>query len=334
MAQSPLKKDVFFRNSAIRKGVFTAIYEQMKVDPMVYYLAEGAHMKVHYDFPEIERDFPNRVITHPIAEESGVNFSLGASLLGVKPLFDIITTDFMYRAMDSIANTCATTHHVVGDLGPIIIKAEPMLMGPSSGQRPEALFAHIPNLNVVVPSNQLDAYDLMNDALNRKEITIFFEDRMISDVDMKPQDKLDYIKYTRLRPAVGIGEAKIRMYGKDLTVVSYGLTLQRTEKVLDSHPEWDVTLIDLITVKPFDRKIILESVIRTNNFLFIEPDIVTGGVGAELVASISEEATRLKRKIDVKRVGAPLKTIPGSIALHDYIIPNGQRIEAAIKEML
>lgn len=309
-----------------------AIYEKMKSDPMVYILGEGAHMKVHFDAPYIEKEFSERVVTWPIAEDSGINFSLGASLLGVKPIFDVITGDFLYRVMDSVCNTCATTTHILGaEASPIIIRAEFLLFAPSTGQRLEALFGHIPNLNVVVPSNQLDAYCLMLDALHRKEVTMFFEDRMVLDALMKPSDKLDFVP--RRNPCT-IGESRVRRKGSGLTVVSYAVTLQRTEKLLDEHPEWDIELVDLMTVKPFDRETILRSVIQTHKLLMVEPDIVTGGVGAEVVAVIAEAMGRQGSPLKVKRIGAPMRTIPASPHLHDLVIPNEERIESAIREML
>jgi len=328
----PERRDVWFRNGLIRQGISRAIYETMKADPMVYILGEGAHMKVHFDAPYIENEFPNRVVTWPIAEDSGINFALGASLLGVKPIFDVITADFLYRTMDSVCNTCATTTYIAGEqANPIIIRAEFLLFAPSTGQRLEAMFGHVPNLNVVVPSNQLDAYDLMVDALGRREVTVFFEDRMVVDARMKPSDKLDSVSQHSPRK---IGQACVRKLGKDLTVVSYALPLQRTEEVLDEHPEWDVELIDLVTVKPFDKKRVLESALKTGRMLVIEPDIVTGGIGAEVVAATVESANRLGRNIRVKRIGAPLRTIPASPSLHDMIIPNGPRIQLAIREMI
>ncbi len=326
------RRDVWFRNGLIRQGISRAIYETMKKDPMVYILGEGAHMKVHFDAPYIEKEFSNRVVTWPIAEDSGINFSLGASLLGVKPIFDVITADFLYRVMDSVCNTCATTTHIIGEqAGPIIVRGEFLLFAPSTGQRPEALFGHIPNLNVVVPSNQVDAYHLMLDALERKQVTVFFEDRMVADAKMKPPDKLDYVPR---RGRSRIGQANVRKTGSRLTIVSYAVTLQRTEEVLDEHPEWDVELIDLMTVKPFGQQTVLDSALKTGGLLVIEPDIVTGGIGAEVVASVVEAAGKLGKGIKTKRIGAPLRTIPASPHLHDLIIPNKKRIERAIMEMV
>ncbi len=328
----PERRDIWFRNGMIRQGISTAIYETMKGDPMVYILGEGAHMKVHFDAPYIEKDFSNRVITWPIAEDSGINFALGASLLGVKPIFDVITGDFLFRVMDSVCNTCATTTYIAGEqANPIIVRGEFLLFAPSTGQRLEAFFGHIPNLNVVIPSNQLDAYDLMLDALRRKEVTVFFEDRMVLDARMKLTDKLGNLPR---RSPIKIGDAVVRKKGTELTVVSYALTLQRTEEVLDEHPEWDVELIDLVTVKPFDKTKVLDSVLRTGKLLVVEPDITTGGIGAEVVAAMVELANEHGKDLRAKRIGSPLRTIPASSSLHDKIIPNEARIERAIRKMI
>jgi len=300
----------------------------MKANKMVYTIGEGQIMKNHYDAPYIEKEFPERIITWPIAEDSGINFALGASLLGVHPIYDIITADFSMRAFDSIANTCATTNYILGEeANPILIRAEFLLFAPSTGQRTEALFSHIPNLNVVIPSNPIDAYYLTHDALSRRQVTMLLEDRMIKDSGIKEFDKLENI--ANAEPAT-IGEGWIRKPGDKLTIVSYALCLQRTEEILDRHPEWDVELIDLRTIKPYDKKLILNSVSRTKKLLVVEPDIVGFGVGAEIVAMVAENIDGVK----VKRIGEPMRTIPASQELHDFMIPNEQRIVVAIKEML
>src|ERR1700726_1709162 len=112
---APLNNAVWFRNRLIRDGICRAIYEEMKKDSSVYLLGEGAHMKVHFDAPDIEAEFPNRIVTLPISEDGNTNFGVGAALMGVKPIVDVITSDFLFRTMDSICNTAAKINFVGGN---------------------------------------------------------------------------------------------------------------------------------------------------------------------------------------------------------------------------
>ena len=332
-----MSKDPWFRNHFIRDAIYLAIYERMKVDPSIYIMGEGSHMKVHFDAPIIEKEFPDRIITLPISEDGNTNFAVGMALAGATPIVDVITADFLYRTMDSICNTVAKTNFVSSPKT-IIIRAEFLTSGPTTGQRPEALFTHIPGLNVVIPSNPYDAAGLMYTALQTKAATLFFEDRMIEDKTTMPGDLLTGFPELATIPgqkAAGIpfGSGRIRFgVGQKLTVVSYGLTLRMLQVLLeDEKPECE--LIDLRTVYPVDYDLIEESVRVTGALLIVEPDVTYSGVGAEIAAQISERCANYLRH-PVKRLGAPRTTIPASRALHDLMLPSKQKILEAIEELL
>ncbi len=323
------KRDPWFRNHLIRDSIGGAIYEQMKVDPSIYLFGEGAHMKVHFDAPLIEKEYPDRVVTLPISEDANTNFSVGASLLGVKPVVDVITADFLYRTLDSICNTAAKINFVAGDAEPprtIVIRAEFLVGGPTTGQRPESLFTHIPGLNVALPSAPNDAFGLMSTALMKPGVTIFFEDRMIRDVDTKDIDKDD----GKTRPTP-FGKARIRKKGSRLTIVSYALTLRQVELIVDEH-NVDCDLIDPRTLYPMDYDTICASVSKTGSLLVVEPDVTYAGIGAELAAGVTERCFPSMRK-PVKRLGAPRSTIPASQGLHKYMLPSGEQIMSSIEEL-
>ena len=88
------KTSPFQRNRLIRDAIGRALYDAMRADSAIYLLGEGCHVKVHYDYPDIEKDFSDRLLTMPIAEEGSVNYAVGDSLLGVKPVVNFITGDF------------------------------------------------------------------------------------------------------------------------------------------------------------------------------------------------------------------------------------------------
>jgi acetoin:2,6-dichlorophenolindophenol oxidoreductase subunit beta len=317
------------RNHLIRDGIHQAIYEQMKADPSIYIFGEGAHMKVHFDAPHIERDFAQRVVTLPISEDGNTNFAVGASLVGVKPIVDVISSDFLYRTMDSICNTAAKLNHVSAEIDrpkTLVIRAEFFTGGPTTGQRIESLFTHIPGLNVVLPSTPRDARGLMKTSLTNPGVTVYFEDRMISDATTKEADK-----DTGKSENIPLGRAKVRRNGTGLTVVAYALALREVESLVDE-TNVDCDLIDPRSLYPLDLDTVCESVSRTGRLLIVEPDIPYMGIGSEIAASVGERCFSSLKK-PIIRLGAPRSVIPASMDLHRFMMPSKEAMSAAIEEL-
>lgn len=310
----------FLRNHLIRDNIYQAIYDKMKVDPSVYIMGEGALVKTHYDAPYIEKEYPDRVLQMPISEDGNLNFAVGASLLGVKPVYDFITADFMFRGMDSICNTAAKTSLLYPELEQtIVIKGEFLTGAPSCGQRIESLFTHIPGLRVVLPSYPDYAYTMMYDALSIKGVTIIFEDREISDSEWEAQDSRALVK---------------SMNGDKLTIISYGLTLRQVHRLIQD-PEnhlGDIDLIPLQTLYPIDWGAIEAHVNHTGRCLIIEPDIAYMGIGAEIGAFVAEHCYNLLER-PIKRLGMQRSIIPES-PVNKLLQPSDELIVKTIKEML
>ena len=324
-----VKAQAFYRNHLLRDGINQAIYDAMQIDPSIYLFGEGAWVKARYDAPQILAEFRERIMTMPIAEDGSVNFAVGASLLGVKPVINLITSDFIYRAFDSIANTAAKLNFVLPDNEPrrtIVIQAEFLLAGPTTGQRVEALFAHVPGLNVVSPSTPNDAYGLMRTALVTPEVTMFFEDRNLLDSETQPKDA------DGLGPAaIPFGQAIVRRRPKSpkLTLVTYGLMRQVVESALLEVQDDTVTLIDLRTLYPIDWSLVLASANGTGKVLIVEPDVTYGGIGAEIAATVAE-----KGLANVARLGAPRETIPASREGQARMLPSREQILEAIRGLV
>ena len=318
------KLQPFRRNHLIRDAINRAIYEAMVRDPSIYVMGEGQWVKKWYDARYIWDEFPERVITLPIAEDSAVNFAVGMSLLGVKPVVDLIAGDFLFRAMDSVCNTAAKLNFVRPDQQPrtIVIQAEFLLAGPTTGQRIESMFTHIPGLNVVIPSTPRDAHSLMLGALATPGVTLFFEDREIQDELITEPDQ-------RIGGRLGLGYALLRRNGNakpDATVVTYGIMRQVVEQALD--PMLNIDLIDLRSIFPIDWMEIKASVRRSGKLVIIEPDVQWNGVGAEIIAQISEALPHVR----VKRLGAKRETIPAAARLHKHCLPSDEEILHAITD--
>lgn len=304
------EKDPWHRNRKIRDGICEAIYSEMCTNDRIYLLGEGAHMKVHFDAPKIEKKFPKRVVTLPISEDGNGNMAVGMALAGLIPIVDVISSDFLFRAMDSICNTMAKLG-TVQEPRTIIVKAEFLTGGPTSGQRIEAMFTHVPGLTVAIPSTPMDAYHMMQKALGSKEITLLFEDRMIKD-EWFDKDPVNSCEYSTETPG--------------LTTVSYGITYVLAHRALKGK-KFD--LFDIQTLYPLNLDRVLESLGRTKKLLIVEPSAVFMGIGAEIAAQASEKIPGCK----IRRLGGPRRTIPASRDLHKKMMPTEADILLAYEEM-
>ena len=324
----------FYRNHLIRDAIGQALYDGMTLDPSIYLFGEGCHVKVHYDYPDIEKDFSDRLLTLPIAEDGSVNFAVGASLLGVKPVVNLITADFAFRAADSICNTAAKLNFVLPDTEPrrtIVIQAEFLLAGPTTGQRPEMLFARIPGLYIVVPSTPRDAYGLMRTALETPGVTLLFEDRMILDSEIATVEQPSVFSEERVPIPFGAVRHCTHPKAPTITVVTYGLMRQLVEGLIWEHDFLEeIELLDLRTLYPMPYHDIDLSVSRTGKLLIVEPDIRFGGIGAEIVAQLAEGGL----SFELVRLGGPREIIPASREGQARMMPSREQILEAIRGLL
>src|SRR5271157_1053370 len=313
--QSEKTYDVWFRNRLIRDAMYLAKLERMREDPTIYLLGEGSEIKVHFDCPQLEKEFPQRVLTMPISEDANTNFACGMALAGLIPVVDVISSDFLYRTMDAICNTAAKLAWTHGGR-PILIHAEFITGGPTTGQRIESLFTHIRGLHVVFPSNPMDAYWLTREALGTKGVTLIFEDRMIEDrTTLAHEQTFDGMNDQSNWPRV-TGKASFRKRGNRLTVVSYGIMARRLDSIL---AEVDCDIIDLRSLYPLDVQTVINSLFNgSGKLLVVEPDVACGGLLIVLVASVAEKLGNFR----VKRLGAPRATIPVNHGLIHRMLPS------------
>ena len=328
-----IKASPFNRNHLLRDAAAQAIYECMADDPAIHLFGEGAWVKNYYDAPRIYKDFGGRIVTMPIAEDGSMNFACGAALMGTKPIVNVIAGDFLYRAMDGIVNTAAKLNFM-GAEHTFVIQAEFLLGGPTTGQRNEALFTHIPGLQVVIPSTPHDAYGLMRTILRKPGVTLFLEDRMVQDDGPWANGDRD------LAGDVSVGATSWRVKGQrgNVTILTYGVMRQVVERALapfkfngdycDDDYLMLCDVIDLCSLYPLDWRFIVKMLERTGRVLIVEPDVVYGGIGAEIAATLHERRPHIK----VKRLGAPKVTAPASQALHHRLLPTEEEILAAVRD--
>ncbi|HWQ04466.1 MAG TPA: alpha-ketoacid dehydrogenase subunit beta [Longilinea sp.] len=273
-----------------------------------------------------------RVIDSPLAEASIVGVGIGAALYGMRPICEIQFADFIHPAFNQIINEAAKMcYRSNGDWTvPMVIRA-PYGGGIGGGlyhsQSLEALFTHTPGLKVVIPSSPYDAKGLLKSAVRDPNPVLFFEPkkgyRLI-------KGKVPDGEYT-----VPIGPANVTRVGGDLTVFSYGMmhyyTLQAAEQV--AKEGIDVEVVDLRTLYPVDRQTLLASVRKTGKALIVHEDNLTGGYGAEIAATIAEQAFS-DLDAPVRRLAGPdVPAVPFSHPMQDWFMLNPAKIAEAIRQL-
>jgi len=273
-----------------------------------------------------------RVIDSPLAELSIVGVGIGAALYGQRPICEIQFSDFIFPAYNQIVSEAAKMcYRSNGEWTvPMVIRA-PYGGGIGGGlyhsQSPEAMFAQIPGLKVVIPSNPHDAKGLLKAAVRDPNPVIFFEPKKGYRLIKGEVPDDDYI--------TPIGPAKISRSGSDVSVFAYGMmhhyALQAAEKV--AAEGIDAEVVDLRTLYPVDRETILASVRRTGKALIVHEANLTGGYGAEIAATIVEGAFS-DLDAPVRRLAGPdVPGVPFSHPLQEWFMPNVEKIAEAIRQL-
>src|SRR6266571_57586 len=301
---------------AIREG----LWEEMERDPNVFLIGEdiaeyGGAFKVTAGF--LERFGARRVVDTPISEAAIVGASIGAGLMGLRPVAEMQFADFISCGFDQIVNFAAKCRYRWNAPVPIVIRAPSgggIHGGPFHSQNPEMWFVKTPGLKVVCPATAYDAKGLIKASIRDNDPVIFFEHKGLY---RRIKEDLPAEEYT-----VAIGKAKVVREGTDITVVTYGAMLYIA---LDAAKELekegiDLEVLDLRSLLPFDKEAVIESVKKTNKVILLHEDTQIGGFAGELAAIISEEAFEY---LDgpIRRITAPDTPVPYSPPLEEFFLP-------------
>jgi pyruvate/2-oxoglutarate/acetoin dehydrogenase E1 component len=312
------------------QAISDGLRQEMRRDKRVYVIGEdvgvyGGAFKVTLGFQE---EFgPWRVIDAPLAETAIVGSCTGAAIMGMRPVAEMQFADFVSCAWDQLVTVAAKQRWRVGTPVPIVVRCPSgggFSGGPFHSQNPESSFAHIPGLKVVCPATPEDAKGLLVSAIEDPNPVIYMEHkhlyrRIKADV---PDER-----YT-----TGIGKARTHREGDDVTVVTWGAMVYTAAEAADQ-VEGSVEIIDLRSVLPWDKQAVLESVSKTSKVLVLHEDTRTGGFGAEIAATIAEEAFE-ELDAPVKRIAAPDSPVPFSPPLEKAFIPQVEDVKKGLEELI
>jgi acetoin:2,6-dichlorophenolindophenol oxidoreductase subunit beta len=316
------------------KAVNKALYDAMTADPAVFIIGEdiaaaGGPFKATKGL--LEAFGPDRVLDAPIAEAAITGIGVGAALTGMRPVVEIMFMDFSTLAMDMLVNQAAKARSMFGGQVsvPLVLRTPHgggLNAGPQHSQCLEVWFAHVPGLKVVCPSNPADAYGLLRAAIDDPDPVIVVENKALYSMRGELPENPDIPQ---------IGKARIARQGRDVTIVSYGAAvgwaLLASERLADSQIE--VEVIDLRSIQPWDQDAVLESLSRTHRLVVAHEAVEAFGVGAEIVARVSDIGFD---ELDgpIVRVGAPFAPPPFGKSLEEAYRPTAADIVAAVNRTL
>jgi len=322
------------RELTYREALREALREEMKRDSSVFLLGEdiaeyGGAYKVTQGL--VDEFGHERVRNTPLAESGIAGAAVGAALVGMRPVAEIMYIDFSPIAMEQIFNQMAKLRYMTGGMikVPLVIRTQQgggVAAAAHHSQCWEALYAHIPGLKVVLPSTPYDAKGLLKSSIRENNPVIFIESKKLyGETGVVPEE--EYL--------VPLGKAEVRRQGDDITVVTYSLSMHRVLKVAEAL-EKDGVGIEVIeprTLNPLDEDTILSSVKKTGRLMIVHEACLTGGFGGEIAAIVAEKAFD-HLDAPIKRVAALDSPIPFNPRLEDYIIPNERDIWAAALELI
>jgi pyruvate dehydrogenase E1 component beta subunit len=304
-----------------RQALNDVLGEELARDPMVVIMGEEiGKFQGSYKITEgLLAEFgKKRVIDTPIAEEGFVGLAIGAAMLGMRPIVEIMTINFILVAIDQVVNHASKIHYMFGGQVrvPLVIRTPSGGIGQlaaTHSQSFENWFAYCPGLKVVAPSTPYDAKGLMRSAVRDDDPVMFIESLPLYETKGEVPDDNDY--------TIPIGVAEVKRAGTDVTVVSYSrMTVIAMQVAQNLAKEGiSVEVVDLRSLRPLDRPTIIESIKKTHRAVVISEDWLSYGVTAEIAATIQEEC--------FDYLDAPVQRVAGI----EVPLPYAQKLSQATK---
>ena len=283
----------------------------------------------------LEKFGKERVINTPISEDAIVGVAAGSALTGMRPIVEIMFSDFITIAMDEIANQAAKIRYMFGGKAsvPFVLRTAGGGGTGAAGQHSqslEALAAHIPGLKVVMPSSPYDAKGLLYSAIKDNNPVIFIEHKLL----YKNKKYIEDVPENLYEIPLGVGEVKRQ--GKDITIAAASFmvkkSLEAAEQLFEEE-KIDCEVIDLRTLRPLDINIILNSIAKTGRLLCVEEACGFGGFMGEVVAQTVQKGFDYL-DAPILRVSGRNCPVPYSLVLEDEMIPNIERIKKGVRDVL
>ena len=318
------------------QAVQQALAEEMRRDPDIFIAGEGVGVGIHESpvmptFGLLREFGPERVKDTPVSEAAIAGLAVGASVLGLRPVVEIMFNPFFTLASDQIVNHAAKLRYLSGGKSsfPLVVRIKTgsgFGAGCQHSHNLEAWVAHCPGLKVVMPATAADAKGLLKSAIRDDNPVVFIEDMGLYFFPT-PVPEGDY--------TIPIGVADIKKPGRDVTVVTWSKMLGVAFKAAAALGKEgiDIEILDLRTLVPLDKEAIIKSIQKTGRLVILHEATRTGGFGGEIAALAADEAFSYL-KAPVKRVTGPDIPVPFSPPLEQFYIPDEKQLIEAVKSVL
>jgi pyruvate dehydrogenase E1 component beta subunit len=319
------------REITYREAIREALREEMRRDDRVFVMGEdvavyGGLFKVTEGL--LAEFGPERIFDTPLSESAIVGAAVGASLMGMRPVAEVMFADFTTVAMDAIVNHAAKINYMSGGETPApLVLRMAYGAGPRWGshhtQSVESWIANVPGLTIVMPATPYDAKGLLKAAIRTPNPVIFLEHKLLYGKKGEVPEG-DYI--------VPIGKAEIKRPGDAVTVVASGLMVDRALDAARTLAEEGISaeVIDLRSVQPLDEDTILASVEKTGRLVIVHEAPVRGGFGGEIAAVVANKGLGFL-DAPIERVGAPWTPVPFGQLLVNAYVPKEDDIIRAVR---
>jgi pyruvate/2-oxoglutarate/acetoin dehydrogenase E1 component len=290
----------------------------------------------------LENEFPDRMINTPISEAAIFGFACGAALMGMRPIADVQYGDFLFCAMDQVVNNIAKLRYMSGGRMtiPMVLRAPVGVTGRGAqhSQCVETFFLPAPGLKIACPATAYDALGLLRTAVRSEDPVLICEHKLLygSKGARKESGSVDASSeipeedYT-----VPLGQAVIRRPGRDVTIIATLLMMHRSLQAAEllAQQGIEAEVIDPRTLVPFDWETVKASVGRTGRVITVEESPKRSGIGAEIMATLAEEAPDLLLA-PMRRVAAPNTPAPFAPVMERYYVPQVENIVEAARQVV
>jgi len=323
------------REITYAEAIREALRQEMSLDDNVFIFGEdvgqfggcfGVTAGLYEEFG------PDRVMDTPISESAILGAALGSALMGLRPVPEIMFSDFTTVCFDYLTNQAPKVRYMCGGQ----VEKLPMVVRTTTGgwiravgqhsQSLEGWFTQVPGLKVVMPATPYDAKGLLTACLRDNNPVLYLEHKVLYTVS-GPVPEDEYL--------VPLGQAEIKKEGADVTLISYSLMLNKTLSAAEQLAGDGISaeVIDLRTLSPLDHDTLARSVQKTHKAVVVQEAVEVAGVAAQVVKSLVDSSFEYL-DAPVKTVAAGNTVIPFSPPLEDAMLPNEEKIVAAAKEML
>ena len=314
---------------AISKGM----WEEMERESSVFLMGEdigeyGGAFKATKGF--LQHFGQDRVVDTVLAEGAIIGAATGAALVGMRPIAEMQFADFVTCGFNQLVTNASKTHYRWHLPVPMVVRLPSggyIHGGPYHSGNPEGWFFHVPGLKIVAPSTPYDAKGLMKAAVRDNNPVLYFEYKYLYRRIKGEVPAEEYV--------VEIGKGDVKRQGTDIVLFTYGSTVHlslEAAEILAREDGVETMVVDLRSLMPLDKELIVESVKSTGKVLIVHEDTLTGGIGAEVAAIISEHAFQYL-DAPIKRVASLDTPVPFAPPLEEFCLPDTNKILAALRDL-